>query len=57
MNKKFLLARWQDDQLSEVNRRLAAISGKHNLHQKDRSFPTSLMDRRKQDSRITGELP
>ncbi|MEK3839088.1 pentapeptide repeat-containing protein [Paenibacillus sp. FSL P2-0136] len=41
MNKKFLLARWQDDQLSEVNRRLAAISGKHNLHQKDRSFPIS----------------
>lgn len=41
MNKKFLLARWQDDQLSEVNRRLAAIAGKHNLHQQDRSFPPS----------------
>ncbi|QUL54892.1 pentapeptide repeat-containing protein [Paenibacillus tritici] len=41
MNKKSLLARWQGDQLSEVNRLIAAITGKSNLHHKDRSFPAS----------------
>lgn len=41
LNKKSLIARWNDDQLNEVNRLLAAVTGKPNLHQKDRSFPSS----------------
>ncbi|GBG10429.1 hypothetical protein PAT3040_05162, partial [Paenibacillus agaridevorans] len=31
LNKKSLIARWDDDQLAEVNRLLAAVTGKHNL--------------------------
>jgi fluoroquinolone resistance protein len=41
LNKKSLIARWNNDQLNEVNRLLAAVTGKPNLHQKDRSFPSS----------------
>lgn len=41
MDKKSLVARWNEDLLHEVNQLLAAVTGKHNLHQKDRSFPAS----------------
>lgn len=57
MNKKSLIARWNDDQLNEVNRLLSAVTGKPNLHQKDRSFPSSPMDKMRLGLRITGELP
>lgn len=41
MNKKQLVARWDDEQIAEVNRALAAITGKQNLHKKERLFPSS----------------
>lgn len=41
LNKKSLIARWDDNQLAEVNRLLASVTGKHNLHKKERSFPSS----------------
>lgn len=57
LNKKSLIARWNDGQLNEVNRLLAAVTGKPNLHQKDRSFPSSPMGKMRLGLRITGELP
>ncbi|MBP1989592.1 pentapeptide repeat-containing protein [Paenibacillus eucommiae] len=41
MNKKQFMARWDDEQLAEANRALAAVTGKQNLHKKERSFPSS----------------
>lgn len=38
-NKKLLIARWEDDQLAEVNRLLTAVTGKHNLHKKTAPSP------------------
>ncbi len=41
MNKKHLISRWGTEQIAAVNKALANISGKQNLHKKDRSFPIS----------------
>ncbi|MFE6796330.1 pentapeptide repeat-containing protein [Paenibacillus chitinolyticus] len=41
MSKKQFIARWNDDQIAEANRALAAVTGKSNLHKKDRLFPSS----------------
>ncbi|GGG64697.1 pentapeptide repeat-containing protein [Paenibacillus radicis (ex Gao et al. 2016)] len=41
MNKKQLIARWEPAQIAAVNKALAAVTGKQNLHKKDRSFPLS----------------
>jgi uncharacterized protein YjbI with pentapeptide repeats len=41
LDKKQLIARWDAKQLAEANRALAAVTGKQNLHKKDRSFPSS----------------
>ncbi|GGD97756.1 pentapeptide repeat-containing protein [Paenibacillus nasutitermitis] len=41
MNKKQFTARWNDEQLAEVNQGLALVCGKQNLHKKERLFPSS----------------
>ena len=41
LNKKQLIARWNDEQIAEANRALAAVTGKQNLHKKERVFPSS----------------
>ncbi|MFD0712041.1 pentapeptide repeat-containing protein [Paenibacillus sp. GCM10027626] len=41
MNKKQMIARWDAEQLAEANQALGAVTGKQNLHKKDRSFPSS----------------
>ncbi|MFS0841066.1 pentapeptide repeat-containing protein [Paenibacillus sp. 1P03SA] len=41
MSKKPFITRWDDEQLAEANRSLAAVTGKQNLHKKERSFPSS----------------
>ncbi|WP_246000821.1 hypothetical protein [Brevibacillus panacihumi] len=56
LNKESLIARGDDDQLAEVNRLLAAVTGKHNLHKKDRSFRHPL-DNLMLDKRIFGDFP
>lgn len=41
LNKKQWVSRWEPEQIAAVNKGLAAITGKQNLHKKDRSFPSS----------------
>jgi len=41
LNKKQLISRWEPEQITAINKALADISGKQNLHKKDRAFPPS----------------
>lgn len=41
MSKKQFIARWDVEQLADANRALAAVTGKQNLHKKERPFPSS----------------
>jgi len=41
LNKKQWIHRWEPEQIAAVNKALAAVTGKQNLHKKDRSFPPS----------------
>ncbi|WP_020617315.1 pentapeptide repeat-containing protein [Paenibacillus daejeonensis] len=41
MNKKQATTRWSPEQTAEFQEQLAAITGKRNLHKKDRAFPSS----------------
>jgi len=41
LNKKQWVSRWEPEQIAAVNKALASITGKQNLHKKDRAFPPS----------------
>lgn len=41
MSAKQWIARWDTEQSTEVNQALAAVTGKHNMHKKERRFPSS----------------
>ncbi|WP_098744184.1 pentapeptide repeat-containing protein [Paenibacillus sp. EZ-K15] len=41
MSAKQWIARWDTEQTTEVNQALATVTGKQNVHKKERSFPSS----------------
>lgn len=41
MSAKQWVARWDAEQTTEVNQALAAVTGKQNMHKKERRFPSS----------------
>lgn len=41
MSAKQWIARWDTEQTTAVNQTLSAVTGKHNVHKKERRFPSS----------------